>query len=229
MQAASLHAVSLACASAKYRFDTLRFSGPAGEQLQLTPKLAVEVNQDGTFSLTTSHLFSFRTHLAARYFQFNTSWLGLSAALGFRVGGDRFSVEVLGGADKNYLAEQGENGDVQWHLLVSPLGQSSLIFGIYRTSILRAWLRVGGAVRMPASIKAERSRMGVTGFSELSVDFLPSQVPLRIFGRAEVGDLGWNQNKYQSIQFGLELQLGVTAATLSGQAVGREAPRSSAY
>jgi hypothetical protein len=51
--------------------------------------------------------------------------------------------------------------DVQWHDDSSPLGQSSLAFGIYRTSILRVWLRSGGAVRMPASDLNQRSRAWV--------------------------------------------------------------------
>ena len=117
---ASLHAVSLASVSAKYRFDTLSFSGLSGTQ-KLTSKLSLEVDQDATFFLTTSRLSSLRTHLAARYFEFDGpagyslrgQGMGMTAALGFRWGGDSASWHLLAGAEKAYLAEESA-GQISW-------------------------------------------------------------------------------------------------------------------
>ena len=96
----------------------------------------------------------------------------------------------------------------------SPGIYSSLQWGVYRAVSYRVWLSGGGGITLPATVGADRSTNGVSRFSELSIDFLPSLLPLRLFTRAEFGDRGWNRNQYQSIQFGIELQLGLTAAPL---------------
>lgn len=115
--------------------------------------------------------------------------MGLIAALGFRYGGDSVSWEVLAGAEKAYLAEEA-TGLIRWRTMVSPGIYSSLQWGIYRTASHRVWLSGGGGITLPAAVGADRSTNGVSAFSELSVDFLPSLVPLRVFTRAEVGDHG---------------------------------------
>ncbi len=217
---ASLHAVSLAGVSAKYRLDTLSFAGSSGTQ-KLTSKLSLEAGQDTTFFLTTSRLFSLRTHLAARYFEFNAPdgyllrgrGMGLTAALGFRWGGDSVAWNVLFGAEKAYVAEESA-GQIGWRTMWSPGVYSSVQLGIYRAVSFRVYLSGGGGLTLPAAVGADRSMIGLSGFSELSVDLLPSLVPLRLFTRAEIGDHGWNRNQYQSIQFGIEFQLGITAAPL---------------
>lgn len=220
--AAPAHAVSLATAAFRYRLESLSFTGQTAS-IVMQSKLAVEAVQENSFVLNDARTWSLRTQLSARYLQYDTprgyalnggGWLGLGAFAGVKWGADIFSWEVLGGVDKGYLAEEEQAGTIDWRVIISPRVLSSINWALLKGPSSRGWLKFGGAVSLPASVDRERSDLGVSGFSEISIDFMPAQVPLRFFTRFELGDSGWNRNTYRSIQFGIEIQLGITTAPL---------------